>query len=142
MPIGWKTRPRSRSAATGTTYDAAGADFAPLVPRPGKVVCVGLNYRNHILEMGRDLPEHPTQVGRRWGAESCYWTESTAFWYDRGNPCGCPHCTGARWRRAERRADRHEAARVCRDATAVHRAGGAEAMEDFDAYIAPQPIYW
>ena len=32
----------------------------PLVPRPGKVVCVGLNYRNHILEMGRDLPEHPT----------------------------------------------------------------------------------
>ena len=31
-----------------------------MVPRPGKVVCVGLNYRNHILEMGRDLPEHPT----------------------------------------------------------------------------------
>ena len=25
-----------------------------------KIVCVGLNYRNHILEMGRDLPEHPT----------------------------------------------------------------------------------
>ena len=36
------------------------ADFAPLVPRPSKVVCVGLNYRNHILEMGRDLPEYPT----------------------------------------------------------------------------------
>jgi acylpyruvate hydrolase len=50
----------SAATATGTTYDAAGADFAPLVPRPGKVVCVGLNYRNHILEMGRDLPEHPT----------------------------------------------------------------------------------
>ena len=50
----------SAAAATGTTYDAAGADYAPLVPRPGKVVCVGLNYRNHILEMGRDLPEHPT----------------------------------------------------------------------------------
>lgn len=54
---GWA---ESAAAATGTTYDAAGADFAPLVPRPGKVVCVGLNYRNHILEMGRDLPEHPT----------------------------------------------------------------------------------
>ena len=27
---------------------------------PGKIVCVGLNYRNHILEMGRQLPEHPT----------------------------------------------------------------------------------
>jgi 2-keto-4-pentenoate hydratase/2-oxohepta-3-ene-1,7-dioic acid hydratase in catechol pathway len=36
------------------------ADFAPLVPRPSKIVCAGLNYRNHILEMGRDLPEYPT----------------------------------------------------------------------------------
>lgn len=48
------------AAATGTTSVAAGADYAPLVPRPSKVVCVGLNYRNHILEMGRDLPEYPT----------------------------------------------------------------------------------
>jgi acylpyruvate hydrolase len=30
------------------------------IERPGKIVCVGLNYRNHILEMGRDLPEYPT----------------------------------------------------------------------------------
>jgi acylpyruvate hydrolase len=30
------------------------------VPRPGKIFCVGLNYRGHILEMGRDLPDHPT----------------------------------------------------------------------------------
>ena len=44
----------------GTRYDAAAADFAPLVPVPSKVVCVGLNYRNHIQEMGRDLPDHPT----------------------------------------------------------------------------------
>ena len=27
---------------------------------PGAVVCVGLNYRAHILEMGRDLPTDPT----------------------------------------------------------------------------------
>jgi acylpyruvate hydrolase len=27
---------------------------------PTKIVCVGLNYRNHILEMGRELPEFPT----------------------------------------------------------------------------------
>ncbi len=50
-----------RAAADGsTTYPVAGAEFAPVVPRPSKVVCVGLNYRNHIQEMGRDLPEHPT----------------------------------------------------------------------------------
>ncbi len=34
--------------------------WAPPVPRPSKIVCVGLNYRAHILEMGRDLPAHPT----------------------------------------------------------------------------------
>ena len=38
----------------------AEADFAPVVTRPGKVICVGLNYRAHILETGRELPEYPT----------------------------------------------------------------------------------
>ena len=41
-------------------YSTADVELAPLVLTPGKVVCVGLNYRTHILEMGRDLPEHPT----------------------------------------------------------------------------------
>jgi acylpyruvate hydrolase len=48
------------AAATEPATDVRGAAFAPVVPRPGKIVCVGLNYRNHILEMGRDLPEYPT----------------------------------------------------------------------------------
>ncbi|MER7571572.1 fumarylacetoacetate hydrolase family protein [Streptomyces sp. NPDC126514] len=48
------------ATATGTAYPLDGADFAPVVPAPSKVVCVGLNYRGHIQEMGRDLPEHPT----------------------------------------------------------------------------------
>ncbi|MGW5637818.1 fumarylacetoacetate hydrolase family protein, partial [Streptomyces sp. NPDC003832] len=54
---GWAER---AATATGTAHPVGGADFAPLVPAPSKVVCVGLNYRNHIQEMGRDLPEHPT----------------------------------------------------------------------------------
>ena len=45
---------------TAPRYDAASASFATLVPTPSKVVCVGLNYRTHIQEMGRDLPDHPT----------------------------------------------------------------------------------
>ena len=45
---------------TGTTHDAATADYAPVVTHPGKILCQGLNYRNHILEMGNTLPEHPT----------------------------------------------------------------------------------
>lgn len=29
------------------------------VPAPGKMICVGHNYREHILEMGRQIPEYP-----------------------------------------------------------------------------------
>ena len=47
------------AAADGPSYDVD-LGLAPLVPRPGKILCVGLNYRSHILEMGRDVPEHPT----------------------------------------------------------------------------------
>ncbi|GLH96790.1 fumarylacetoacetate hydrolase family protein [Phytohabitans aurantiacus] len=49
-----------RAVAGGPAYPLDGAEYAPVVPRPSKIVCVGLNYRNHILEMGRDLPEYPT----------------------------------------------------------------------------------
>ena len=51
---------RVAAAADGEPRPLEGADFAPLIPPPGKVFCVGLNYRNHILEMGRDLPSYPT----------------------------------------------------------------------------------
>ncbi|MBD9727361.1 fumarylacetoacetate hydrolase family protein [Streptomyces caniscabiei] len=45
--------------ADGDRYEGP-LDYAPVVVKPEKVVCVGLNYRNHILEMGRELPRHPT----------------------------------------------------------------------------------
>jgi acylpyruvate hydrolase len=45
---------------TGATRGVATADFAPVVTNPGKIICQGLNYRNHILEMGHELPSHPT----------------------------------------------------------------------------------
>jgi acylpyruvate hydrolase len=38
----------------------AEADFAPLVLNPSKIICAGLNYRTHIQETGRELPEYPT----------------------------------------------------------------------------------
>jgi acylpyruvate hydrolase len=47
-------------AADGPVHDRAGLDYAPVVPRPGKVICVGLNYATHIREMGRELPRFPT----------------------------------------------------------------------------------
>lgn len=36
------------------------ADYAQLLPYASKIVCVGHNYEQHILEMGHGLPEHPT----------------------------------------------------------------------------------
>ena len=53
----WRRRAAQHA---GAVHPAEGAHFAPVVPHPSKVICVGLNYKNHILEMGRDLPPHPT----------------------------------------------------------------------------------
>jgi 2-keto-4-pentenoate hydratase/2-oxohepta-3-ene-1,7-dioic acid hydratase in catechol pathway len=35
------------------------ARFGPAVPRPGKIICVGLNYRQHALETGNPIPPVP-----------------------------------------------------------------------------------
>lgn len=48
------------AAAAGPTHVVADLDYAPLVPSPEKIICVGLNYRDHVLEMGNQLPEYPT----------------------------------------------------------------------------------
>lgn len=37
----------------------SGLALAPLVPDPGKVVCLGLNYFDHAQEAGRAKPEYP-----------------------------------------------------------------------------------
>lgn len=47
-------------SADGRVHHLGFVQFAPVVPHPGKIVCVGLNYRAHINEMGRALPEYPT----------------------------------------------------------------------------------
>jgi len=52
--------PAQAAAADGARYPLEGLAYAPVVVAPEKVVCVGLNYRQHILEMGRELPQYPT----------------------------------------------------------------------------------
>ena len=54
---GWEA---TAKAAAGATHPAEGADLDAVVPFPGKIICVGHNYRNHIKEMGREVPEYPT----------------------------------------------------------------------------------
>lgn len=52
--------PDWRTHVAGEPQPEASADIAPLLPAAGKIICVGLNYREHILEMGRELPQYPT----------------------------------------------------------------------------------
>ena len=47
--------------------------WQPVIPNPGKILCVGLNYQDHVVETGRDNTEQPaifirvaeSQVGHR-----------------------------------------------------------------------------
>jgi 2-keto-4-pentenoate hydratase/2-oxohepta-3-ene-1,7-dioic acid hydratase in catechol pathway len=55
----------SRLAAVLSTEGASlpivseGERWAACVPRPGKVLCIGLNYRDHARESGAELPKEP-----------------------------------------------------------------------------------
>ena len=34
-------------------------DLGPCVPKPGKIICIGLNYRKHAEESNMDIPKYP-----------------------------------------------------------------------------------
>jgi 2-keto-4-pentenoate hydratase/2-oxohepta-3-ene-1,7-dioic acid hydratase in catechol pathway len=40
-------------------HDEASLVLGPAVPRPGKIIGVGLNYARHVAEAAMDLPEYP-----------------------------------------------------------------------------------
>lgn len=50
---------RAALEAKAKRWPLASAKLAPLVPEPGKIVCLGLNYYDHAKEGGRDKPEYP-----------------------------------------------------------------------------------
>lgn len=52
----------------GEQVPAAAAEWSPVVTRPNKIICVGLNYRDHIDEMGREAPSAPTYFSKFSGA--------------------------------------------------------------------------
>jgi 2-keto-4-pentenoate hydratase/2-oxohepta-3-ene-1,7-dioic acid hydratase in catechol pathway len=39
--------------------DEPSVELLAPIPRPGKVLAIGLNYRDHALESGRDIPQRP-----------------------------------------------------------------------------------
>lgn len=40
--------------------DPGGLRFAPVIPDPAHIICVGINYLAHMHEMGRARPSHPS----------------------------------------------------------------------------------
>lgn len=54
----------ARAAGEGRFEQLDPARLLRPILQPEGVFCVGLNYRTHILEMGRELPEHPTYFSK------------------------------------------------------------------------------
>lgn len=50
--------------AAEPAVDEAALRFLPPLARPGKVICLGLNYSDHAAEGGFDVPEFPTIFAR------------------------------------------------------------------------------
>ncbi len=59
---------RVRGVADRDGVEVAEERFGPAVPSPRRILCLGLNYREHALEGGRDVPAWPEAFVR--GADS------------------------------------------------------------------------
>ncbi|MEQ1659793.1 MAG: fumarylacetoacetate hydrolase family protein [Hylemonella sp.] len=53
-------RQAAAQAPAAAVRPMAGVRFLPVVPRPGKIVCLGLNYADHAKEGGHARPEYPS----------------------------------------------------------------------------------
>jgi 2-keto-4-pentenoate hydratase/2-oxohepta-3-ene-1,7-dioic acid hydratase in catechol pathway len=54
----------ARASAEGRSGDVDPASRIAPVPRPGKVVAIGLNYRDHAAELGLDIPDVPLMFAK------------------------------------------------------------------------------
>lgn len=43
--------------------------FEPVIPNPDKIICVGLNYHDHVQETGRTVTENPVLFARYAGSQ-------------------------------------------------------------------------
>jgi 2-keto-4-pentenoate hydratase/2-oxohepta-3-ene-1,7-dioic acid hydratase in catechol pathway len=48
----------------GEEHDAAEIEFMPVIPNPGKIVCIGMNYPAHTAELKREQPKAPSLFAR------------------------------------------------------------------------------
>lgn len=50
----------SVASSQAATLVYSDLELLPVIPNPGKIICVGLNYGEHVRETGRDITEQPT----------------------------------------------------------------------------------
>jgi 2-keto-4-pentenoate hydratase/2-oxohepta-3-ene-1,7-dioic acid hydratase in catechol pathway len=48
-----------KHAAEAPDYKESDITWLPVIPNPGKIICVGLNYQDHVVETKRDNTEQP-----------------------------------------------------------------------------------
>ena len=58
------------SDRTGVMHKVNDVKFLPVIPMSDKVLCVGVNYRPHIEEMGRKVPDYPVVFVRFSGSQT------------------------------------------------------------------------
>ena len=49
----------AKHAHEPSDYKESDVTFLPVIPNPDKILCVGLNYQDHVVETGRDNTEQP-----------------------------------------------------------------------------------
>ncbi len=52
------------SSKSAVKYAANAVKLLPPVPQPGKILCIGLNYRDHAIEGGKAIPTEPVLFGK------------------------------------------------------------------------------
>ena len=55
---------KAATSAHAVRYPAAAVKLLPPVPDPGKILCIGLNYRDHAIEGGKAIPTEPVLFGK------------------------------------------------------------------------------
>ena len=63
LAAGEPTRQQAARVVAGIgdahVLDQQTARLGPPIPRPGKILCIGINYKDHIEETNSETPEHP-----------------------------------------------------------------------------------
>ena len=60
------------SAARKAFFKEEGIEYGPVVTRPEKIICVGLNYRRHAAEVGAPVPKQPVLFNKYNNTLNCH----------------------------------------------------------------------